>query len=192
VTGLFDQFKDEESGSGGEMVEEKPETPSIDSMDGPAELEAYDNTEQEPGEINQDPHEYEGSQVVGSDKTENIGISSLMNKRAKLEEAVDYVGGLISQLKEKRTSLEKEIEDESVDIKNLKEKLIKVSDYISEETQGIQQLSEKRLSVEKEADDVGHLIVSLKEKLTGIDRIIEDEGSRIKNFRESRDKTSNI
>ena len=46
--------------------------------------------------------------------------------------------------------------------------------------------------VEKEADDVGHLIVSLKEKLTGIDRIIEDEGSKIKNFRESRDKTSNI
>jgi len=53
-------------------------------------------------------------------------------------------------------------------------------------------LSDKRLSVEKEADDVGHLIVSLKEKLTGIDRIVEDEGNKIKNFRESRDKTSNI
>ena len=29
----------------------------------------------------------------------DIGISSLMNKRAKLEEAIDYVGGLISNLK---------------------------------------------------------------------------------------------
>ena len=182
MTGLFDQFKDEESGSGGEMVEERPP-----------------ETEQDNESVIQETEYQSGSEETNSQtefsttgSNENIGISSLMNKRAKLEEAVDYVGGLISQLKEKRTSLEKEIEDESVDIKNLKEKLIKVSEYISEETQGIQQLSEKRLSVEKEADDVGHLIVSLKEKLTGIDRIIEDEGSRIKNFRESRDKTSSI
>ena len=77
----------------------------------------------------------------------DIGISSLMNKRAKLEEAIDYVGGLISNLKEKRTNLEKEIEEESVDIKNLKEKLMKVSDYIDEETRGIQHLnSEEKFS----------------------------------------------
>ena len=36
----------------------------------------------------------------------DIGISSLMNKRGKLEEAIDYVGGLIANLKEKRTNLE--------------------------------------------------------------------------------------
>ena len=59
-----------------------------------------------------------------SQSDSEIGISSLMNKRAKLEEAIDYVGGLIANLKEKRTNLEKEIEEESVDIKNLKEKLI--------------------------------------------------------------------
>ena len=179
MTGLFDQFKDEESESGGEMVEEMPTKVEESNESIVEETEEY-----QPGS--------DETSYTESASNESIGISSLMNKRAKLEEAVDYVGGLISQLKEKRTSLEKEIEDESVDIKNLKEKLIKVSEYISEETQGIQQLSQKRLSVEKEADDVGHLIVSLKEKLTGIDRIIEDEGSRIKNFRESRDKTSNI
>ena len=184
MTGLFDQFKDEESGSGGEMVEERPPETEQDNDSVIQETE----TEYQAGSEETAPQ----TEYSTAESNENIGISSLMNKRAKLEEAVDYVGGLISQLKEKRTSLEKEIEDESVDIKNLKEKLIKVSEYITEETQGIQQLSDKRLSVEKEADDVGHLIVSLKEKLTGIDRIVEDEGNKIKNFRESRDKTSSI
>ena len=47
-----------------------------------------------------------------------------MNKRAKLEEAIDYVGLMIKNLKDKRTMLEKDIEEESVDIKNLKEKLL--------------------------------------------------------------------
>ena len=52
-----------------------------------------------------------------------IGIGELMGKRAKLEEAIDYVGLMIKNLKDKRTMLEKDIEEESVDIKNLKEKL---------------------------------------------------------------------
>jgi len=49
-----------------------------------------------------------------------------MGKRFKLEEAIDYVGGMIKDLKEKRTNLVKNIEDESVDIKNMKEKLTKI------------------------------------------------------------------
>ena len=46
-------------------------------------------------------------------------------KRAKLEEAIDYVGLMIKNLKDKRTLLEKDVEEEAVDIKNLKEKLTK-------------------------------------------------------------------
>src|ERR1700756_4367627 len=57
---------------------------------------------------------------------EDIGIKALMDKRTKLEKAIDYVGLMIKDLKDKRTNLEKNIEDESVDIKNLKEKLVKV------------------------------------------------------------------
>ena len=83
----MDKFKEEE---GGEMVQERP-----------AEYE--EQSTQETAESNVEPQ----PQATQSDS--DIGISSLMNKRAKLEEAIDYVGGLISNLKEKRTNLEKEI-----------------------------------------------------------------------------------
>jgi len=79
----------------------------------------------------------ERSNVTESTETivesSQIGIGELMGKRAKLEEAIDYVGLMIKNLKDKRTLLEKDIEEESVDIKNLKEKLQKVSEYIDEE-----------------------------------------------------------
>ena len=106
------------------------------------EDEGGEMMEERPAESMPEPPQ----EIAQSDS--DIGISSLMNKRAKLEEAIDYVGGLIANLKEKRTHLEKEIEEESVDIKNLKEKLMKVSDYINEETQGIEQLTQKRNAVE--------------------------------------------
>ena len=122
MTGLFDQFRDEESGSSGEMVEERP--PDAEQNNESVVQEAEE--EYQPNSEETTPQ----TEYSTAESNENIGISSLMNKRAKLEEAVDYVGGLISQLKEKRTSLEKEIEDESVDIKNLKEKLIKVLSLI--------------------------------------------------------------
>ena len=121
--------------------------------------------------------------------SDDIGIKSLMDKRTKLEEAIDYVGLMIKNLKDKRTKLEKNIEDESVDIKNLKEKLIKVSQYIDEEKQGIKSLAQKRAEVEREADDVGVLINNLREKLTSIDHVVDEEGNKIKNFKESRSKT---
>lgn len=121
--------------------------------------------------------------------SEDIGIKALMDKRTKLEEAIDYVGLMIKNLKDKRTGLEKNIEDESVDIKNLKEKLVKVSQYIEEEKQGIKSLQQKRSQVEKEADDVANIINDLREKLVSIDHVVNDEGSKIAKFKETRTKT---
>ncbi len=121
--------------------------------------------------------------------SEDIGIKALMDKRTKLEEAIDYVGLMIKNLKDKRTGLEKNIEDESVDIKNLKEKLVKVSQYIEEEKQGIKSLQQKRGQVEKEADDVANIINDLREKLVSIDHVVNEEGSKIAKFKETRTKT---
>ena len=121
---------------GGEMVEERPEG---SSNAGTVEVPA------------------ESSQ---------IGIGELMGKRAKLEEAIDYVGLMI---------------------KNLKEKLQKVSEYIDEENRGITELANKRKQVESEADEVGVIINNLRDKLSGVDKIIDDEGSRVKQVKEARD-----
>ena len=126
-------------------------------------------------------------QTQQSEASSGIGIGELMGKRAKLEEAIDYVGLMIKNLKDKRTGLEKEIEDESVDIKNLKEKLQKISEYIDEENRGIRDLTEKRQQVESEADEVGTMINSLRDRLSGIDRIVEEEGGRVKRIKESRE-----
>src|SRR5256712_3972078 len=128
-------------------------------------------------------------QQTSMSATDDIGIRALMDKRTKLEEAVDYVDLLIKNLKDKRTKLEKSIEDESVDIKNLKEKLMKVGQYIDEEKQGIKVLQQKRTVVEKEADDVGVIINNLREKLMSIDSIVNEEGSKIEKFKESRPKS---
>lgn len=124
-----------------------------------------------------------------STSTEDIGIKALMDKRTKLEEAIDYVGLMIKDLKDKRTSLEKNIEDESVDIKNLKEKLVKVGQYIEEEKQGIRTLQQKRGEVEKEADDVATMITGLRERLLSIEQVVNEEGTKIAKFKETRPKT---
>ncbi|MGB9125837.1 MAG: transcriptional regulator [Nitrosotalea sp.] len=124
-----------------------------------------------------------------STSSEDIGIKALMDKRTKLEEAIDYVGLMIKDLKDKRTSLEKNIEDESVDIKNLKEKLVKVGQYIEEEKQGIRTLQQKRGLVEKEADDVATMITNLRERLISIDQVVNEEGNKIAKFKETRPKT---
>ena len=119
MTGLFDKFKDEDS-EGSEMVEERPvyEESGDENTQSEAErVETQTETERR-SELN------EVQEQEPPTSSSDIGISSLMDKRAKLEEAIDYVGMMISNLKEKRTGLEKEIEEESVDIKNLKEKLM--------------------------------------------------------------------
>jgi len=119
------------------------------------------------------------------ESSSEIGIGDLMDKRARLEEAIDYVGLMIKNINDKRTNLEKDIEEESIDIKNLKEKLQKVNEYIEEENQGIKELSNKRQQVENEADQVGSLINSLRDRLSGLDRIINDEGNMVKKVKES-------
>ncbi len=87
---MFDKFRE----GGGEMVEER--------------IEENENTEES----------VESTSTVESGS--EIGIGELIGKRAKLEEAIDYVGLMIKNLKDKRTLPEKDIEEESVDIKNLK------------------------------------------------------------------------
>ena len=94
MTGLFDRLKDEDS-EGSEMVEERP------SYEEPETTESLSDNEQSPS-VN-DVQE----SVEQTSSRSDIGISSLMDKRAKLEEAIDYVGMMISNLKEKRTGLEK-------------------------------------------------------------------------------------
>jgi len=128
-------------------------------------------------------------QTTMSTSGDDIGIRALMDKRTKLEEAIDYVGLMIKNLKDKRTKLEKSIEDESVDIKNLKEKLIKVGQYIDEERHGIKTLQQKRGEVEREADDVATIIGNLREKLLSIDHVVNEEGTKIEKFKETRSKS---
>ncbi len=83
---MFDKFKKQE---GGEMVEEKPE-----------EETNVESTEEE-----------NNVESTFSEKSSEIGIGELMDKRAKLDEAIDYVGLMIKNLKDKRTNLEKDLEE---------------------------------------------------------------------------------
>lgn len=178
---MFDKLRkklqENEDSEGSVMVEEKPLEEPETSIEHPPR-ESY----QEP----ESPPEIQTKTESVSTSQSQIGVSELMNKRVKLEEAIDFVGLMIKNLKDKRTKLEKDIEDESVDIKNLKEKLMKVSEYIEEENEGIQSLTKKRGAIENDADEVGNLINNLRSKLSGLDGIIDAEGDRVKNFKESR------
>jgi chromosome segregation ATPase len=107
-----------------------------------------------------------------------------------LEEAIDYVGLLIKNLKDKRTKLVKNIEDELVDIGNLKEKLGKINQFIGEEKQGLEDLSAKRSRAEKDADEVGSIVYNMRDRIAEIDKIVADEANRIKSFKESRSSSS--
>lgn len=194
---MFDRFRrknkeSEETDVG--MVEERPSYNhdySIEGFSSDAKESINEEKLTESVKVdNNPPVETQSQQEKNSSVslTSEIGISALMDKRTRLDEAIDYVGLMIKNLKDKRTRLEKDIEQESVDIKNLKEKLMKVSEYIEEENQGIQNLKMKRSAVEKEADEVGNFISNLRNKLSGIDRVIDDEGNKIKSFKESRPK----
>jgi chromosome segregation ATPase len=155
-------------------------------------FEKFKKTEefqQDTGMLEQEKPRVEAERIAEQTPSgSEIGIADLMNKRAKLEEAIDYVGLMIKNLKDKRTRLVKEIEDESVDIQNLKEKLVKVGEYIEEEGRGIRDLSNKRAQVEKQADEVGALIGNLRSKLASIDSVVEGEENKVKSIKESRQK----
>ena len=184
---MFDRFRKNHDKLKGFSSGSEPESSvMVDTLYEPQKEESP-KIESKPVEQVKIPEHIE--QFSMSQPTEDIGIRSLMDKRTKLEEAIDYVGLLIKNLKDKRTKLEKSIEDESVDIKNLKEKLMKVGQYIDEEKQGIKVLQQRRTGVEKEADDVGVIINNLREKLMSIDSIVNEEGSKIEKFKESRPKS---
>jgi len=80
---MFDKFKKEEEV---EMVEERRE----ENVNAEESVESTSTIE----------------------SVSEIGIGQLIGKRAKLEEAIDYVGLMIKNLKDKRTLLEKDIEEE--------------------------------------------------------------------------------
>lgn len=182
MVGLLGHFKREDMESGSQLVNEVDDSESyVKQNDGGHKIEY----ESQNTEIDMESTNFVSSEEPKTIENE-IGLSSLMSKRAKLEEAIDYVGLMIKNLKDKRTSLEKEIEEESVDIKNLKEKLAKVSEYIEEENSGIRELAKKRSQVEREADVVATMINNLKEKLVGIGKIVDDEGNNVKKIKESR------
>ena len=67
---------------------------------------------EEGGEMIEERNEEVGETSSVTESTSQIGIGELIGKRAKLEEAIDYVGLMIKNLKDKRTLLEKDIEEE--------------------------------------------------------------------------------
>ena len=189
--GLFDVFKDkdEDSDDGGITEEYRSEDTSSGYTSEPEPAEEANTPPESSYETPSTEQPVEETTSYSQTETaaqSQIGIEQLMGKRFKLEEAIDYVGGMIKDLKEKRTNLVKNIEDESVDIKNLKEKLTKISQFIQEENQGLQDLSRKRSEVEKDADDVGNIVYSLRDKISGIEKVVADEASRIKSFKASK------
>ena len=183
--GLFDVFKDndDEDGKGGT---EEINFESFQNQDNSSEAEP----EAQQDTTSYSPPAEETPSYSSSQTASQIGIEALMDKRVKLEEAIDYVGLMIKNLKDKRTKLVKNIEDESVDIKNLKEKLTKINQFIQDENEGLQQLTSKRSQVEKDADDVGNIVYGLRDKISEIDKIVADEASRIKSFKDSRSGSS--
>ncbi len=105
MVGLFDRFtKKDEEDYGGEMVEEKP---SESYKPEPMETEPMETaSEPEPTPDMTETSSFE-PQLQTSSAASSIGIDALMDKRVKLEEAIDYVGVMIKNLKDKRTKLEK-------------------------------------------------------------------------------------
>ena len=185
--GLFDVFKDKDDDNDGSKATEEINFESFKNQDNTSGVNTEPEPEQETPSYSQPTEEttYSSPQT-----TSQIGIEALMDKRVKLEEAMDYVGLMIKNLKDKRTKLVKNIEDESVDIRNLKEKLTKINQFIQEENEGLQQLTAKRSQVEKDADEVGNIVYSLRDKISEIDKVVADEASRIKSFKDTKSGSS--
>ena len=123
--GLFDVFKDkdEDSADGGITEEYRSEDTSSGYTSEPEPSEEANNYETTSAAEQPVEETTSHSQTETAGQSQ-IGIEQLMGKRFKLEEAIDYVGGMIKDLKEKRTNLVKNIEDESVDIKRSEERRV--------------------------------------------------------------------
>ena len=79
---MFEKFRKKEDDSGGEMVQE-----------------GQHESELEQPQVESKPSLREGQGTHESMSSDgDIGIGSLMNKRAKLEEAIDYVGLMIKRV----------------------------------------------------------------------------------------------
>ena len=158
---MFDRFKKQNKETVGEFrnTDEK----ESQNLEKPDKLESENRIDTvDPAPEPKESESKKPADVFLSASSGEIGIGELMGKRAKLEEAIDYVGLMIKNLKDKRTLLEKHIEEESVDIRNLKEKLQKIGEYIEEENKGIKELVSKRIHAENEADEVGLILNNLK------------------------------
>ena len=185
--GLFDIFKDKDDDEGG-MAEYENEDNSSRFSSEPEPSESHtEGGDETPSVDSVEPTSY--TQPT-TDVESQLGIQELMNKRFKLEEAIDYVGVMIKNLKGKRTKLVKNIEDEIVDITNLKEKLTKINEYIEEENRGLEELKNKRAQVDRDADEVGSIVYNLRDKISDIDKIVADEAGRIKSFKDSKSSSN--
>ena len=185
--GFGDWLKDKDEPSGGEIEREFEKANS--SFTEPEPEHSAEDSETS-SESTEESVSYSQETEESSTSSSQLGIQELMNKRAKLEEAIDYVGLMIKNLKDNRTKLVKNIEDELVDISNLKEKLAKINQFINEENQGLQDLAAKRAQAEKDADGVGSTVYNMRDRITEIGKTIDDEANRIKSFKESRSSSS--
>ena len=96
--GLFDIFKDKDDDEGGMAEHENEDNTSRFSSE-PEPSDGYTENQDETSSIDSgEPTSYaQPTTDVGS----QLGIQELMNKRFKLEEAIDYVGIMINNLKGK-------------------------------------------------------------------------------------------
>ena len=104
MVGLFDRFKkkEEEEDYGGEMVEERPST-EYESEPEPETEEV--TSEPEPAKEPEPEPQIETPQTAPQTSmgtSSEIGIDNLMDKRVKLDEAIDYVGLMIKIIKKEK------------------------------------------------------------------------------------------
>ena len=78
-------------------------------------------TAEKDGSANSDNTVKSNEQASGFEQTQDgqasgsmVGIDGLMDKRIKLEESINYVGHMIKTLKDKRSRLEKDVEEEAI------------------------------------------------------------------------------
>ena len=96
MTGLLDRFKEEDS-EGSEMVEERQSYEESEPESTQSDIIESEVVESEPENESRSGLNDVQEQATSS-SGDDIGISSLMDKRAKLEEAVDYDGMMIANL----------------------------------------------------------------------------------------------
>ena len=185
--GLFDRLRDDQQGD----VSEK-NAPSADFADNPDSYTSSPPSDasliDSAGGQSLPPSADQGS--GSEDRSDSLGISELMAKRTRLEDAVDYVGIMITNLREKRTGLAKEIEEESIEIDNIHEKLIKVQEYIDGERRGLETLKERRASVDSSANQAAERMNTLRILISELDGIVNSESNQTRSFKESQ-KNSN-